>query len=120
MKIVLTEPERAALRTMWMQGVPFRDIVYEMGYCRHLVRREIQAMGLPHRKVDPATRLFGPDEDQIIRANYGRQPIREWAHLLRNRTPKAIGNRARDYLGLSSRLKGRLPVRRPSPDREAA
>lgn len=104
MKIELTEPERAALRDMWVRGVPFADVVEAMGYGHTVTRREIRLLGLPHRKPYPKARLFRPEEDEIIRAYYGRYPVKEWRHLLPKRSEQAIINRAKDYLGLLSDL----------------
>jgi hypothetical protein len=47
--------------------------------------------------------LYTADEDAVIRANYGRSPIADWAHLLPTRSDKGICARA-GLLGLVSDL----------------
>jgi hypothetical protein len=47
-------------------------------------------------------RGWRPEEDDILRANYGIVPIHNFIHLLPNRTPEAIQLHATRYLGLTA------------------
>lgn len=149
-RLILADNEVATIVEMRRAGIAVLTISERVGYNPEIVRRVMDAHGLPRRfdtpwspdedtklqavcwpiaradlvamfpgrsypAIDKRCRRIGIDprcagiapytkaETGIVIHNFGRTPIRTWAHMLPGRTIASIGNHAR-FLGLKSGL----------------